>query len=71
MSAEIELSEVASQIAHGRQVLRELVAAGLDTWDSVCSSARQALGDAEIHLGDVLSALADGRIAEPAGGDGG
>lgn len=62
-----DLTEAANGISDAIAIVHGLAAH--DTWDKVCAEAVSALEDAGDHLGDVLTALADGRLTEA--GDGG
>ena len=64
MSAEIDLTETSNAISDAIRILKELK--HHDTDDKVCGEAIPALDDAADHLEDVITALADGRLAEVA-----
>jgi hypothetical protein len=64
VSAEIDLTETSNSISYAIAVLKELKRH--DTEDKVCGEAQAALGDAADYLEDVITALADGRLAEVA-----
>ena len=55
--AEIQLSEVSSQMSDGIRILKAL----RDSPDAVCASACRALQDAQDHLEDVIQAVIDGQ----------
>jgi hypothetical protein len=62
-NTEIELTETADKIISTVRVLRKL--AEHDTEDKVCAAAVAALEDTTDYLDDVITALNDGRLAEP------
>jgi len=55
-----ELTETGCSISWAITILRKL--AEHDTVDVVCGGAIMALDDAQDHLDDVITALADGRL---------
>ena len=57
------LTDTANGISYAIRILKDLAAS--DTEDGVCGEALGALGDVTDYLDDVITALNDGRLAEP------
>ena len=57
------LTDTANGISYAIRILKDL--AVHDTGDKVCGEALSALGDVTDYLDDVITALNDGRLAEP------